>query len=132
MSELTEATRELAKKHSVSVYHFVSEDFDLGYRKNEIQEVIGFLSKFASVSEATVSCHSDEYSGDRTITVEFPKEFTEEQVLLAIKRRIEATKIAEEQRRIASLSKAERLELEVKKAKKKLARQKKRLEKLSR
>ena len=98
MSELTEATRELAKKHSVSVYHFVSEDFDLGYRRNDIKEIIDFLSKFASISDAVVTCHSDEYSGDRTITVEFPKEFTEEQVLLAIKRRIEATKIAEEQR----------------------------------
>jgi hypothetical protein len=109
-----------------------SNFFDLGYRRNDIKEIIDFLSKFASISDAVVTCHSDEYSGDRTITVEFPKEFTEEQVLLAIKRRIEATKIAEEQRRIASLSKAERLELEVKKAEKKLARQKKKLEKLSR
>ncbi len=126
-SNLTDATRKEAELLKVATWHIVDHEIDCAHASPKL--IIKQLSDFAEDEESYVTAHSDEYYESSTLWVTYKVEHTEEEVRKKINKQIEINKEQAKQLAKESLSRKERLSLEIQELEKQLKRKKSKLEK---
>lgn len=127
MSTLTDATREQAKSLFVSTTRTCREVCSLAYYG--VDSIINALTTHRNKKNFILSVQEqDQY--DYNLVVEWQEDLSEEEVLKEIRRRININNARNKALKKEALPKAERIALEIKELEKKLARERKKLEKL--